>query len=154
MSFGGRTIPVALGRGGTSVRKREGDGATPVGAWTARQAWVRPDRTRLRAAGLPLFRIRATDGWCDGADDRNYNSHVRLPYRASHETMRRDDHLYDCLVVTSHNEQGRRNEGSAVFVHLARPDYTPTEGCIALSRRDMKLLLDRIGPDTRFVVHR
>ena len=28
-------------------------------------------------------------------------------------------------------------KGSAIFLHLARPDYTPTEGCIALALPDL-----------------
>ena len=153
-TFANRTVPVALGRSGTSVRKREGDGATPVGTWHPRAVWVRPDRTRLRAANLPLHRITADDGWCDAAHDRNYNHHVTLPYRASHEIMRRDDHLYDLVVVLDHNERGHRHLGSAVFMHLARPGHTPTEGCIAFAREHMMLLLAHLAPHTRIVVHR
>src|ERR1700740_66082 len=37
LTAGGRTMPVALGRGGIRANKREGDGGTPMGTFRARQ---------------------------------------------------------------------------------------------------------------------
>jgi L,D-peptidoglycan transpeptidase YkuD (ErfK/YbiS/YcfS/YnhG family) len=100
---------------------------------------------RLRT-GLPLRTLRPTDGWCDAAQDRNYNRLVRHPYPASAERLWRADGLYDILVVLGHNDRPRiRNRGSAVFLHVARGDLGPTEGCIALRRADLLKLLPLIG---------
>lgn len=98
---------------------------------------VAPARTRL-----PMRPIRADLGWCDAAGDRNYNRPVRLPYAGSHEAMRRADRLYDAVLVLDWNiSTRRRGRGSAIFLHLARPGFAPTEGCIAVSRRTMARLL-------------
>ena len=134
------------------LRKREGDGATPVGRYRFREAFA-PAGGTVRHARLPFALVSARDGWCDASGDRNYNRAVRLPYPASHERLGRDDRLYDMVLVPDHNRaalgRGMRGEGSAVFVHLARDGFRPTEGCVALRRRDMAWLWPRVGPKTR-----
>ncbi len=96
---------------------------------------------------------RVKDGWCDAPGNRNYNRLVRLPYRASHERMRRQDGLYDvCIVLDWNIRERRQGRGSAIFLHLARPGYAPTEGCIALSRRDMARLLPHLARGRRITV--
>ena len=147
-------IPCSRGRSGVKHLKREGDGATPVGRWQLRRLFYRADRMMRPSTCLPSRRLRADDGWCETAGDRNYNRMVRMPYPASHERMMREDHLYDIVVELSHNECPRvQGHGSAVFFHLRRPDGGPTAGCIAISADDMKRLLQRCGPRTRIVIH-
>jgi L,D-peptidoglycan transpeptidase YkuD (ErfK/YbiS/YcfS/YnhG family) len=146
-------VPCALGRGGRSHTKREGDGATPSGTWRPKLVLYRPDRLKRPRTGLPTRPLRPDDGWCDAVGDRNYNRHVRHPYPASAERLWRSDGVYDVIVVLDHNTRPRvRGAGSAIFVHLARPDLTPTEGCIALSRRDLLLVLAKLGRGTRLAV--
>jgi L,D-peptidoglycan transpeptidase YkuD (ErfK/YbiS/YcfS/YnhG family) len=128
------------------VRKREGDGATPIGQWRVREVLYRPDRVRRPATSLPVRAMRRHDGWCDAAADRNYNRLVRLPYPASAEPLWRQDALYDVVVVLGCNDHPRvRGRGSAIFLHVARPGYAPTEGCIALARGHVLRLLERLG---------
>ena len=92
--------------------------------------------------GLPMQPISPALGWCEVPDDRNYNRPVRMPYRASHERMMRDDRLYDaCLVLDWNIRPRKRGRGSAIFFHLARPGFKPTEGCVAVSVQTMRLLL-------------
>ena len=149
----GRRYRCALGRGGIAARKREGDGATPVGRWRLVEVLWRPDRGRRPRTGLPVRPIRPEDGWCDQATDRNYNRRVRHPYPASAERLWREDRLYDIVVVLDHNSCPRvRGLGSAVFIHLARGDMAPTAGCIALTERDLRQLLAVVRPGTRAVV--
>jgi len=153
LQIGGISVPCSLGRGGRKHLKREGDGATPVGVWEVRRLFHRRDRmVGVRTWRLPLP-IRADSGWCETAGDRNYNRLVKLPYAASHETMRRDDGLYDIVVELSHNEKPRvQGYGSAIFLHLRRPDGGPTAGCIAVSLRDMRTILAHCGRRTRLVI--
>lgn len=150
---GARRYPVALGRNGRRTRKREGDGATPVGSWRIVEVFYRPDRGLRPESGVPLRRILPRDGWCDAPGDRNYNRRVRLPYPASAESLWREDHLYDIVVVLDHNRQPRtRGGGSAIFMHIARDGYGPTEGCIAICGKDMRLVLRGLRLGARIVV--
>ena len=141
---GSRVMRCALGRSGTSANKREGDGATPLAAMRVLGGFRRghrisaPTRLSLRALHINL-------GWCDAPANANYNRLVRLPFAASHETMMRDDRLYDIVIVLDWNISSRcRNRGSAIFLHVAKPDYPPTEGCLAVSPRDMAWLLGQL----------
>lgn len=153
LKLGSLTFPCALGRAGCRARKREGDGATPIGRWSMREVLYRPDRVRRPRTQLPVRAIRARDGWCDASADHNYNRPVRHPYPASAERLWRSDELYDVVVVLGYNDRPRaRGRGSAIFMHVARPGYAPTEGCIALARGHLLRLLERLGPRSAVAV--
>ena len=128
------------------MRKREGDGATPVGVWRMREVLYRPDRVQRPRTQLPVKAIRPRDGWCDASTDRNYNRPVSHPYPASAERLLREDGLYDVVVVLDYNDCPRvRGHGSAIFLHVAKPGFAPTEGCIAFTRPHLLRLLARLG---------
>lgn len=150
VALGPLVFPCALGRGGIVARKREGDGGTPRGMWRISEVWFRPDRLRSPRTGLRVRRLRPTDGWCDEAGDRNYNRPVRLPYAACSEEMWRGDGLYDVGAVIDYNRRPRaRGLGSAIFLHVARAGFEPTEGCVALKRVHLLRLLARLGCGAR-----
>jgi L,D-peptidoglycan transpeptidase YkuD (ErfK/YbiS/YcfS/YnhG family) len=153
LSCGGRTHVCALGKGGIKALKREGDGATPLGSMRLVSGWYRPDHVRLRSTPLGLAPITERSGWCDETSDRNYNRAVALPYPASHETMKRPDHLYDLVVVLDFNlKPRRRGGGSAIFMHAARSGMTPTEGCVALPLPVLTRLLPLLSSRTVLTV--
>jgi len=145
----------AIGRGSVRPLKREGDGGTPLGRFPVRLVLYRADRALRPRGPLPVLAIRETDGWCDDPADRNYNRLIRLPSLRSAEGLKRADDLYDFVLVLGYNDRPRiRGRGSAIFVHLARPGYTPTEGCIAFSRRDLLAVLAETRCGTAFQVMR
>lgn len=145
----------ALGRSGVAALKREGDGATPLGRFGLRRIYFRGDRLRRPRTGLPLAAIRRNDGWCDATGDRSYNRFVKRPYTASSETMWRGDGLYDLVVVMGYNDRPRvHGRGSAIFMHVARDAYAPTEGCVALRRCDLEKVVAMLGPRTRILLTR
>ena len=144
-----REARCALGRAGIrpAADKREGDGATPAGVWPLRTVLWRPDRIGAPVSRLPGRRIRQHDGWCDAPLDTAYNRPVDLPYPASAERLWREDAVYDLVVVLGYNDSPViPGAGSAIFLHVARPDYAPTEGCIAMALGDLLELLGRAGP--------
>lgn len=150
--FAGRVIPCAIGRGGITADKHEGDGATPAGMHRIMGLFYRPDRMARPVSWAEP--IRPFDLWSDDASDAaGYNQLHRAPYSGSHERMRRADPLYDLVLLTDWNwpvaEPGR---GSAIFLHLWRKAHHPTEGCVAFARSDLMWILDRIEPGTRLVV--
>jgi len=146
--FGARTLRCAIGRSGViaAEMKREGDGRSPVGVWAIRKVLYRPDVGEPETA-LPKAAIAADDGWCDDPDDAAYNRPIKLPHRASFEKLWRDDHMYDRVVVLGHNDDPPVPfMGSAIFLHLARDGFAPTEGCVALSRDDLEAVLKAAKP--------
>lgn len=151
---GGRALRCALGAGGVTRAKREGDKATPAGRFPLRRVLYRPDRLAPPRTALPVAPIRPEDGWCDAPDDARYNRPVTLPYPASHERLWREDGLYDIVVVLGYNDDPpRAGKGSAIFLHVARPGYAPTEGCVALARPDFEAVLAACGPGDSIEVH-
>jgi len=149
LDLGERRARCALGPAGVmpAADKREGDGASPAGVWPIRAVLYRPDRGDPPRTALPSRAIAPDDGWCDAPDDAAYNRPVKLPYPASAERMWRDDHLYDLVVILGHNDDPPvRGLGSAIFLHLAKPDYAPTHGCVALARADLEALLAKARP--------
>jgi len=135
----------ALGRSGIKALKREGEGATPLGRFPVRQVLYRADRVTRPRTVFPLRAIRADDGWCENPADRNYNRLVKLSPRSRADRLTRDDNLYNLILILGRNDRPRvRGRGSAIFVHLARPGYAPTAGCIALSHHDLLMLLAQL----------
>lgn len=140
----GRITRCALGKGGVveADAKREGDGCSPLGIWPIRRILFRPDKGGRPETGLPTKALERDDGWCDAPMDPAYNRPVKLPHVASAEKMWRDDDVYDLVGVLAHNDDPPvPGLGSCIFLHLARPDFSPTEGCVALSRGDLEILL-------------
>ncbi|MDY8108563.1 L,D-transpeptidase family protein [Fulvimarina sp. 2208YS6-2-32] len=155
LAAGPYRIPCALGRSSTTVFKAEGDGATPVARMallsTSHRLWrmQRPDST------LPGRITRPQDGWCDAPRHAAYNRAVTLPFGASAESMARADRLYDFVVVLDWNVRSRRrHRGSAIFFHIARPGYPPTEGCVAIAPRDMLKIAPLLKPGAVLTVVR
>jgi L,D-peptidoglycan transpeptidase YkuD (ErfK/YbiS/YcfS/YnhG family) len=146
-------LPVALGRAGIRANKREGDGATPRGRFRLRRLWWRADRSLRPRTLLALRAIRPDDAWSEDPADRHYNRPVRRGADEAGDRLWRNDRLYDLIIELDHNCRPRvAGRGSAVFVHVARPGFAPTAGCVALEASTLKRLLPRLGPHTRIVI--
>jgi L,D-peptidoglycan transpeptidase YkuD (ErfK/YbiS/YcfS/YnhG family) len=144
----------AVGRNGVKTDKHEGDGRTPVGTYPLVSVYYRPDRITPPASKLPVIPLVPNDGWVDEPADRNYNRLVSLPYPASAEQMWREDDLYDALVVIGYNmEPVIPGAGSAIFLHIAAPDFAPTAGCVAVKKEVLLDLLPRLGPGSRITIN-
>jgi len=154
LSWKGSNFQCALGRGGISANKREGDGATPVGTFPLRRIMYRPDRLSPPNCRLPLREINQNDGWCDAPEDAAYNRLISLPYAANHEVLWRQDHVYDVIVELGYNDfPPRPGLGSAIFMHVAQSDYSLTEGCVALALPNLLSILGDCDVETRLCVN-
>jgi L,D-peptidoglycan transpeptidase YkuD (ErfK/YbiS/YcfS/YnhG family) len=132
----------ALGRGGVRLDKREGDGATPIGNWPIRQILYHTGKVSLPPLPFTTRAIQPGDGWCDDPGNPKYNQAVRHPFPGGAEHLWREDDLYDIVGVLGHNDNPPIAWlGSAIFLHIATPEYAPTAGCVALRREDLLALL-------------
>lgn len=158
LTWPGGSVICALGRSGliAEAHKREGDGATPIGTYPLRQVFYRADRIPRPKADLERSALTETDGWCDAPGDEAYNRFVSHPYPASAETLWRDDHLYDLIVVLGHNDDPPVTDaGSAIFFHVAKETggvLNPTEGCIAVPLTVLERIVDACGPGSRMII--
>jgi L,D-peptidoglycan transpeptidase YkuD (ErfK/YbiS/YcfS/YnhG family) len=143
----------AVGRAGIKADKREGDGATPAGTYPLVSVLYRKDRVAPPTSHLPVRALAPNDGWVDEPSDARYNRLVELPYPASAEEMWREDHLYDVLVVIGYNvEPVIPGAGSAIFLHVATPDFAPTAGCVAVSKEVLLGLIPLLGPGSTITI--
>ncbi|WP_230374321.1 L,D-transpeptidase family protein [Pontivivens ytuae] len=147
-------MPCAIGRSGITKAKREGDGATPAGAYELLQVMWRADRGARPRTALPTSPLSPADIWSDDPRDPGYNRrHRGRDHSFGHERMWRSDGLYDIVVETSHNARPPvPGAGSAIFVHLWRAPLRATEGCVAFSRPDLEWILARWRPRDRLVI--
>ena len=153
LDWGAGARHAAIGPGGIAVKGGEGDGITPRGRFPIREIFYRADRIARPKARLPLRAIAENDGWCDAPTDPNYNRLVTLPYPASAEHMWRDDHLYDLVAVLGYNDDPVvPGKGSAIFLHLAKPDYAHTQSCVALAFADALAALEQLEPGDEIVI--
>lgn len=149
LSWPGHRVRAATGKGGLTYAKREGDGATPVGSFPLRCLLYRADRLPMPRTGLVASAVHPSDGWSDDPRDLVYNQSVPLPHPYSHERLWREDGLYDVIVPLGYNDDPPvPGLGSAIFLHCARDDYGPTEGCVAIDRADLLKLVAECGPAT------
>lgn len=151
--FAGRRFPCAIGRGGVTRNKREGDGATPIGTHRIVGMLYRPDR--IAASALPdwALPIGPDDLWSDDIRDPDYNLMVRAPHPFSHEALRRPDPLYDLILITDWNwPYSVPGRGSAIFLHRWRKPRHPTAGCVAFDPGDLLWIAHKLRHSTRVVI--
>jgi L,D-peptidoglycan transpeptidase YkuD (ErfK/YbiS/YcfS/YnhG family) len=138
LRFRGHSWRAAIGAGGISTDKQEGDHATPAGILPLRRVLYRADRLAPPACGVMAEPLAPADGWCDDPASPYYNKSVLLPFGARTEALWRQDNIYDVIGVLGWNDAPAfPGRGSAIFLHPARPDYAPTEGCVALALPDL-----------------
>jgi L,D-peptidoglycan transpeptidase YkuD (ErfK/YbiS/YcfS/YnhG family) len=144
---------VVLGRGGIRANKFEGDGGTPRGRFRLVRLWWRADRHPRPPTCLPASRITGDLAWCEDTSDRRYNRPFRRSATEPGDRLRRDDRLYDFIIEIDHNTRPRvKGRGSAVFIHVARPNRGPTAGCVALEFGELRRLLTALGPRTQIAI--
>lgn len=152
LTIGATHFPCRLGRAGRRFRKREGDGASPIGVFKLEQLYYRTDKVFWPKTLIATKLLMKTDGWCDAPDHFQYNRQIDLPFAASHEELWRKDDAYDIVISTNHNKRPRiRGLGSAIFLHIT-DGRNGTEGCIALSEKHLRMVLNRCAKNTRLVI--
>ena len=140
-----------LGKNGLTDDKKEGDWATPIGEFALRQLFWRPDKLDEPDSKLPKQALTTEDGWCDDPSHEHYNQYIKLPHDGSHENLwRPDDDLYDLIIPIGYNDDPAiPGKGSAIFIHVARQEMTPTAGYIALRKEDLLHILPSLSTESK-----
>lgn len=153
LSYDDTVFACACGKSGCTDQKQEGDHASPLGTYYLRHLYYRADRLQIPETNLPTSIITQKCGWSDDVNDPDYNQYIERPHPYRHEALWRSDHQYDILITLSHNQNPAvPGAGSAIFFHLAKEDFSGTEGCLAISQRDMLQLLPKLGPETKLII--
>jgi L,D-peptidoglycan transpeptidase YkuD (ErfK/YbiS/YcfS/YnhG family) len=144
----------ALGKAGIGKKKREGDNVTPAGTFKIVKIYYRRDRVKKISSKLRLIEITKNMGWCDDPNSKNYNKLINLPSKYSHEKLFKKNNIYNVIVVLNYNMKPViKNKGSAIFIHIAKKNYPPTQGCIALKKNDLLKLLSKISKNIKIKIN-
>jgi L,D-peptidoglycan transpeptidase YkuD (ErfK/YbiS/YcfS/YnhG family) len=148
----------SIGKSGVVENKKEGDNGTPLGSFKIRQFYYRPDKITLDElkTTIPCIPLTKDAGWCDDSNSLNYNQFITLPSNDNHEKLWRNDDVYDVIGVLSYNDTQPiiAHAGSAIFLHIARENYAPTAGCIALCKDDLLKLISQLSKDDEIMTTR
>ena len=147
--YNDKSFQCAIGKSGTTEKKIEGDGCTPLGKYLIKEVFYRSDRVNLPNISFPSTAIENNFGWCDDINSKEYNKLIKFPFKESAEKLFRSDNIYDIICVIDYNlDPVVKNKGSAIFLHIAKDDYAGTQGCVAISEKNLVLLLKMISIDT------
>ena len=145
---------MCLRKSGNRQKKIEGDNITPKGNFRIVKVYYRKDRIKKIHTKFELIKIKKNMGWCSDPNSKNYNQQIKLPTRFKHEKLYRKDSLYDIILFINYNINPIvKNKGSAIFIHIAKKNYKPTAGCIALKKMDLIKLLEIIKRNTRIYIN-
>ena len=143
----------ALGKAGIGKKNKEGDNITPKGTYKIVKIYYRKDKIKKITSKIKLIKINKNMGWCDDPKSKFYNQEIRLPSKYSHEKFYRKDYIYDIIIVLDYNiNPTLKNKGSAIFIHIAKNKYIKTQGCIALKKRHLVKILNKINKNTKIKI--
>ena len=143
----------ALGKYGINEKKKEGDKITPRGTYKVLNVYYRKDRIKKISSKLKLIKIKKNMGWCDDPDSKNYNQLISIPSKYSYERLFRKENTYDLIIVLNYNMMPViKNKGSAIFIHIAKKRFQPTQGCIAISKKNLLYLIKKISKNTKIKI--
>ena len=144
----------AIGKRGISIKKREGDNKTPKGEFKLKYILYRKDRVSDLQTKLKKIEIDKNIGWCDDPKSSYYNKIIKHPFKYRYEKLWRKDNIYDIIVIIDYNlHPVTRNKGSAIFLHIAKRKYEPTAGCIAVSKKNIRLIISKINKRTKIIIY-
>ena len=147
-------IKCAIGKRGITSKKSEGDNKTPSGIFQFKTIFYRKDRVRKIKTILQKIVIKKNMGWCDDSNSKFYNKLIKFPFIFKAEKLWLRENTYDILLIINYNTKHIvRQKGSAIFLHIAKRYYTPTRGCVAISKRDMNLLISKINTKTKLKIY-
>ena len=144
----------ALGKAGVKKKKEEGDNITPKGTFKINNIYYRSDHIKKISSKFKLIEIRKNMGWCDDPKSKQYNKLIKLPNKYKHEKLYRKDNIYDLILVLNYNTRPiLKNKGSAIFIHVATKNYKKTAGCVALKKRHLIKLVEKINKKTKITIN-
>ena len=133
-------LKCCVGKNGLRANKKEGDLSTPKGLFKLTKLYFRKDRVGTPRCKIRKKIITKNLAWCDDPNHSEYNEEINILKCNNKENFYRRDNKYNYLITIDHNYKKIPGNGSAIFIHITE-NYKPTKGCIALKKKDFKILL-------------
>ena len=151
--YKGYKLKCAIGKSGISSAKKEGDLATPKGTFKLGLLYYRRDRIKLPKCKIKKKIIRKNMGWCNDSKSDKYNKEINFPYKYSSEKLYKKENIYDLFLLIKYNTNPIiKKKGSAIFLHISKKNYQPTQGCVAISKKDFLKILSLIDGKTSITI--
>tara|TARA_B100001063_G_C16527616_1_gene434759 strand:- start:58 stop:558 length:501 start_codon:yes stop_codon:yes gene_type:complete len=143
----------SIGKRGIGRKRKEGDLITPIGKYKIEYILYRKDRIKKIKTRIKKTIIKKNMGWCNDPDSNNYNKLIKLPSVYSFEKLYKKENIYDVILVLNYNMNPIiKNKGSAIFIHAAKRNYQRTEGCVALKKRDLLKIIEKLKKSTKVMI--
>jgi len=147
-------IKCSIGKRGLTRKKTEGDLKTPKGIFNFKLVLYRHDKIGNIRTKLRKLKIKKKLGWCDDPTSTFYNKLINFPFKKSAEKLYLKKNIYDIILVINYNlNPVKKNKGSAIFLHIASKNYSPTRGCLAINKSDLLKILPQINKKTKLIIH-
>ena len=152
--FDNYKLRCSLGKRGITNNKKEGDQKTPKGTFLFKSIFYRKDKISNLKSALNKKIIKKNMGWCNDPGSKHYNKLIYFPFKESAEKLWLAKRVYDVIVVINYNlKPVIKNKGSAIFLHIAKKNYSPTKGCVAINKKDMLFLITKINNKTKLIIN-
>ena len=152
--FDNYKLRCSIGKRGITTFKKEGDQKTPRGTFSFKAIFYRKDRIHKINSSLKNYVIKKDMGWCDDPKSLHYNKLIKYPFDDRAERLWLSKKNYDVIIVINYNLKPIiKNKGSAIFLHVANKNYSPTKGCISVSRNDILFLIKKINKRTKLLIN-
>lgn len=159
---------VAIGRGGliSSKDKKEGDGCTPIGIYNIAGTFGasfnknKKDAIKRKSPiinGLSHLQIEEANKcfWVDDPQSCYYNT-MQWSFEDKNNKWNSAEDLYNELyknaLILNYNKDCIPGKGSAIFIHVARKNLSPTAGCVAFLERDLNKLISKMKKDVKIYI--
>ena len=150
----GYKLKCSIGKSGIAHFKKEGDLATPKGTFKLGLLYYREDRNKSLESKIKKRIIKKSMGWCNDSRSKKYNQEIYFPFKYGAEKLYRNYKMYYIFINIKYNHTPIvKGNGSAIFLHLTDKKYKPTNGCVAILKKDFLKILPLINKNTKILIN-
>ena len=154
LTYQNNKVKCAIGKKGIGRKQKEGDQITPRGTFRVKDILYRKDKINYLRSVIKKTPIKRNMGWCDDPKSKDYNKLIKYPFNYKSEKLYRSNNIYDIILVLNFNMHPiKKNKGSAIFIHISNNKYSPTQGCIAIKKKELIKLIKFINKKTKIIIN-
>ena len=154
LTYQNNKVKCAIGKRGIGKKQKEGDQITPRGTFRIKNILYRKDKINYFRSVIKKTPIKKNMGWCDDPKSKDYNKLIKYPFNYKSEKLYRSNNIYDIILVLDFNMHPiKKNKGSAIFIHISNNKYSPTQGCIAIKKKELLKLIKFIDKKTKIFIN-
>ena len=154
LTYQNNKVKCAIGKKGIGRKQKEGDQITPRGTFRVKDILYRKDKINYLRSVIKKTQIKKNMGWCDDPKSKDYNKLIKYPFNYKSEKLYRSNNIYDIILVLDFNMHPiKKNKGSAIFIHISNNKYSPTQGCIAIKKKELLKLIKFIDKKTKIFIN-